>query len=203
MRGVGRIVFYGLWVFLMVCCQQENLANHPKVPVGYAGDDLMNNDSFRTYLSSKPYVERGKKKEEEISFSTSVVGALDFLSRKGKKVDKADEEQLKKESVVILEMGLMQQHKSIFESKRNSLNKDKTMEYLIGTITNDVSIEQDGLTFYPTGHQYENSFGAHNKIRIYFFFKDLKKEKEYRITYHDRLFGSGLINFSMNKNLNI
>lgn len=204
MRKMSKILFCSICPFLLMECQESENKIDSHDPIGYLGDDwVKNNATYVTFLSSKSYKERGKIKNEDILFSTSIVGALEFLHHKGKAIDKADLEELKKESVVILEMQLSEDHKSIFETNRNKLDRDKTMEYLIGDIMNDLTIEQDGATLISNGNQYENSFGTQNKIRVYFFFKGLDQNKEYRITYHDRLFGAGLINFSMNKNLEI
>lgn len=191
---------------MFIACNEKEPELHNDDPSEYQGDeaDPMRQDlTYRTHLFSKAYEENGKKKMEDITFSANILAAHDFLTRKGEKIDPNEMEDLKKETVVILEFELAQKHKRILESKSIEMSKDGTIEYLVGEIINDVSIFQDGKTVSPNGHQYENSFGKQNKTRVYFFFKNIDKNKELRITYHDKLFGAGLINFSMNKNFDI
>lgn len=204
MKIVYHIVVFTFLLLGFSACEADQADPVLKDPSGYQGDDLLKkNETFRLYTSLKSYEENGKKKVEKITYSANIIGATDFIQYKGKKIDPSDVADLKKESVVILEFELEEGHKKILEAKRNRLDKDKTMEYLVGNIINDIFIEQDGAIHTPNGHQYENSFGTQDNIRLYFFFIDVNKDKKLRVTYHDKLFGAGLINFSMNKNFDI
>lgn len=160
-------------------------------------------DKHLTLYRSEKVVEvdkRGKKKTEVMVYSINSIAALDFIARKGKTPKAEDIESLKEEQVLILEMELENEMQSVFESKRLQIKKNDVIEYINAKIINDIWVEQNGKEFTPKGHQYENSFGKQNRMRIYFYFKGINLKNNYRAIFNDRLYGSGLINFRIQAN---
>jgi hypothetical protein len=154
----------------------------------------------RTIISKKIVLDQiGKKKVEEIRFNVGFVSALDFIKHKQVKIDKNDLPNLKNESVAIFEMNLIHFSRSIIEARRNPLDPDQTMQYLVGGIIKDFSVIQNNKEYIPNGHQVENSHINKNRIKLFLFFKGVNIHKKIRFIYHDRLFGSGMLNFGLNK----
>lgn len=174
---------------------ETNLPNHQNLE-----DDKQ---LLRSIISVKSYKDQlGKNKIEEIKYSVGIVSALEFLKRKKQIVDPTDIKDLRSESVVIFDIELLNLRKKIFHSHRIILDKDHAIQYLIGNIINDFKVIQNDSIYIATAHQFENSLGKQNKIRLFIFFKGLNLEKYMRFNYNDKLFGGGLINFGLNREKN-
>lgn len=196
----SRLIFPFLIVWILFSCDNEKIELKPAE--SYFQENAEKEGCV--YLSSKSIVdENGNKKTEEIKYSMGVVSATEFVHKKKKNISQNELNKLKKESVAILEFELIEEHKTIYEAKRNPLGKDRTIEYLIGAIKNDITIDQNGTTYIPNDLLFENSFSKQNRIRLYFFFTGVNLNEEMKIMYHDRLYGAGLINFRINKNHDI
>ena len=182
-------------------CKSENGENIPMSRLTHINDD--GKKLHRTIISVKPYIDKiGKQKFEEIHYNVGLVSAFEYIKRTGQRVNETDKNELKKESVAIFEMELSNGTKSILESKRNPLDQNQTIQYLIGDIIKDFSIQQESQEFYPNGHHFENSQSKKNRIKLFLFFKGVDLKKKMRFVYHDRLFGAGLLNFGINKEMN-
>lgn len=197
------ILFPILLLWTLFSCEEEKMKVNPTGSY-FLEDEKQDGASTRVYLSSKSIIdEKGNKKIEEVKYSMGIVSAIEFIAKKGRKSTQNELSKLKSESVAILEFELTKEHKNIFDANRNSLNKDNTIEYLMGNIAKDITIEQDGIIYNSNDLLYENSFSKQNRIRLYFFFTGIKSNEEMKIMYHDRLYGAGLINFRINKNHDI
>lgn len=130
-------------------------------------------------------------KKSELSYVFNEVPALDYLRRKGEHVSKDDLEDLKGESVFMLEIKEKDRYKKITDSPFLKLSKDELGQYMVGKIVDDFRILQGGKTFKPNGSSYQNTIG--NKIRVSFYMKDVDLSKEFKIEYNDRVFGAGLM----------
>lgn len=195
------IIFFPiLLLWTLFSCEEEKMKVNPTGSY-FLENEKQDGASTRVYLSSKSIIdEKGNKKIEEVKYSMGIVSAIEFIAKKGRNSTQNELSKLKSESVAILEFEPTEEHKNIFEAKRNSLNKDKTIEYLMGNIAKDITIEQGGIIYNSNDLLYENSFSKQNRIRLYFFFTGIKSNEEMKIMYHDRLYGAGLINFRINRN---
>lgn len=170
----------------------------------YKGDEMADDGKSTTFFTKIPVKKQtGKTKYEEIKYSCSILSALDYLEHKNIKPDGFDAQELRNEAAVILEIELKNENLPILEAKRNEFSKDQIMQYVVGEIVNDFSIEQNGKTFSPEGSSYENSFGKQNRFRVVFYFKNLNMNEQLRAVYNDKIFGAGLLNFGLNKKLDI
>ncbi len=130
-------------------------------------------------------------KKSELSYVFNEVPALDYLRRKGEHISKGDLEDLKRESVFMLEIKEKDRYKKITDSPFLKLSKDELGQYMVGKIVDDFRILQGGKTFKPNGASYQNTIA--NKIRVSFYMKDVDLSKEFKIEYNDRVFGAGLM----------
>lgn len=132
-----------------------------------------------------------------IRFSFAAISALDFLARNNKIPTDADAEELKDETVIIVELSDTNQYHSVFKNIHATLGKDEMIQYLVGDFVNDFWLTQNGKRINPNGIQYEGTVGANeNKIRILTFFKGVDIRENYTIQYTDQLFDAGIIKVS-------
>ena len=197
-RYIG-ILSVGLMLF---SCEAESGTKLQDAP---NGPDIRQGKDFESlYLEeSTDESASARKLVNAVGYSVSLVRALDFLDRKGERVAEEDKADLSREAALILETELKEGHRDIFDSPRMTLSKDDAIQYLVGKISEDVMIYQDTKEFKPTGVSYEGALGNKNKMRVILFFRDLDLNKKMRVSYYDRLLGSGIINFGVNNNLDI
>jgi hypothetical protein len=146
---------------------------------------------------------KGKTISESLNYSTSVIDALEFIKKRGEFPKPSDVKELVNESVIILEIESENSNKSILDSKRLTKDRNDVNQYIVGDMLNDIWVLQNSKEIHPTGNNYENSFGSQNKMRTYFFFNGINKNEPFKIVYNDKLFGSGILNFGQNKNIDL
>lgn len=129
------------------------------------------------------------------SYKVKYMSAIDFLQRKGEKIEDADINSLKKEQVILLEIVSDNVNKNILENKRLALEREEAINYLNNAIGQDFSVDQNDQSYAPNGVSFEGFYGENNKLRCVFFFSNIDLEKEFSITFYDRLFQAGLIKF--------
>jgi hypothetical protein len=139
------------------------------------------------------------KIHNDVRYSVGLISALQFLDQKGEQVEEADREALSKESVLILTFNTQDKNKDVFESSRILMDHDQATQYLMGAVSEDISIEQDGKTLVPTGSLYEKSPGAMGQLRAFLYFNEIDVSHPAKVIYYDRLFGSGFMRFTVNK----
>lgn len=127
----------------------------------------------------------------QIQYSIDILSALEYVNRRGEEPDPGDVDELRKESVLILEMESMEKIQEIFESSRIQMDKEDAIKYLIGEITSDIVLTQGENEYLPTAVQYDGM--VKNKFRLFLFYKDVDVRAGIRVSYYDRLFGAGLI----------
>lgn len=140
---------------------------------------------------------KGTKTYNGISYSFHIMNASDFISKKGEKVEAADQAELNKESVMIVTFSSEKKHTDIFELEQMTLNKEDAVQYLIGALGNDVTIEQDGKSIKAKGVHYESSIGEIGQLRAFLFFDRIRHSSPVKVLFYDRLFGAGLMRFEI------
>src|SRR3989338_3245114 len=127
----------------------------------------------------------------QIRYSIDVLSALEFLNRRGEEPDPNDVADLRRESVLILEMESTEELQEIFFSSRMQMDKEDAIKYLIGEISNDLVLKQGENEYSATGLQYDGMLK--NKLRLFLFYKDIDVHAAIHVSFYDRLFGAGLI----------
>jgi len=141
------------------------------------------------------------KKIDGIDFSVNGINAVDYIKRVGQNnIAEEDLDELKQETVFIVEFTDENEFKNIFDSEKILLDKDKAVQYLIGDLQNDFKVKQEGAIVSVNGLNYEGQVGTQNKIRVVFYAKGVDLNKPYTVEYYDRLFGKGLIKFKRTVN---
>lgn len=134
-----------------------------------------------------------------ITYSVNLINAVDFVSRKGEKLELSERLELSKECVAILKIDLKNSKEtSVFESSKMTMNREDAMQYLVGQISNDFSVEQNGESISPLGVEYDAGIAQPDNIKIFLFFNKINLDKSSSVVYYDRLFGAGLIRFNLN-----
>jgi hypothetical protein len=139
------------------------------------------------------------KKIDNIHYRVNILSARDFITRSGDHVRAEDEKELANEQVVLLEIALDNELKKIWEDPAVQMSQEDAMNYLVGGIATDFTIEQNGKTFSANGVNFEGRSGAVNKVKVQFFFAGINSEKPMKVLFYDRLTGAGLIKFGINE----
>ena len=133
------------------------------------------------------------KRHKNIAYTFKLVSALAFIEQKGERVAQEDRAALAKESVLIVTFETTQQGQSIFEAPELTLSRDDATQYLVGAITQDLSIEQKGKTVHPSGAHYESAAGEAGRLKAFMYFNDIDLSEKAIVVYYDRLFGAGFM----------
>ncbi|WP_300660004.1 hypothetical protein [Fluviicola sp.] len=134
-----------------------------------------------------------------ISYTVDLMNAVDFVSRKGEKLSLPERLELSKESVAILKIDLQNMKEtSVFESSKIMMDKEDALKYLVGQISTDFSIEQNGASVSATGVEYDPGISEPDNIKVFLFFNKINLNEPASVLYYDRLFGSGLMRFKIN-----
>lgn len=133
-----------------------------------------------------------------IHFQCHSLPAIDYLKRKGEKIEKEDIPSLSEESVFIFEISIPKSNTEILKSPKNTMTMDDLNKYLTGEINNDFEVEQNSKSYKPNGSIYESSIGNGKKMRVYFFLKGIKVTEGMTIRFYDRIFNTGLMKFKIN-----
>lgn len=144
---------------------------------------------------------RAEKQINQLKITSTCINALDFLRRKKQRIDSIDIIELKKETVLILELESNNKYKSIFSEKEMKFDQNGFVEYAMSKICEDIYLSQKGKTILPNSSLYENSRTKINSIKLFFYFKDVNLEENYQLTFYDRIFGKGLIKLSFKNNV--
>lgn len=138
------------------------------------------------------------KTHNNVRYAVTLMSAIQFIEQKGEQVAESDRESLSKESVLIVTYNT-DQNKEVFDSPEMTMDRDQATQYLVGAISEDISIEQNGKTLVPTGALYEKSLGEMGQLRAFLYFEAIDVSQPARVVYYDRLFGSGFMRFTVNK----
>lgn len=138
------------------------------------------------------------KKERGITYSIDLMNAVDFVSRKGEKLEMGDRMELMKESVAILTIDLNNpKERDVFESSKITMEREDAMNYLVGNIGSDIEIKQGKETFSPSGVEYDAGISKPSQLRVFIYFNNIKTNQPSSVVFYDRLFGSGLLRFNI------
>lgn len=198
MIKICHIFFFLTSILLLACTDKSNKGDRKSEFIGQDKATISEAYSFKELKKSDPIK---NKVAGDFIFSIDVLSSLDFLRHKGAQIEEKDSKDLENESTIILEITGKSLYEDIFESKSLTKTKDDAVQYLIGDIQKDFTVEQADVIYEPTTVIYEGRIGEKNKIRVLFLINKLNREKSYRIIYNDHLFGRGLIKFIINKNL--
>lgn len=191
-----------LIISILIICSAFLFACSDSTP---KGGTVHSNNSGDTFISMKESVgeetnsnESNSKTFNGITYSFKLMSALDFLKHKGELVAESDKKELSKEVVLIATFKNSEAHKSIFEADQITMDQEAATQYLVGTLAQDLTLEQGGKSIVPSGVQYEKSIAEMGQLRAFFYFDGINGAKKTKIIYYDRLFGAGLIRFTIN-----
>jgi hypothetical protein len=192
------LILFCLWALVITSCSDKQMK--PKSMNGVALE-VGNPDSNETNNS----IERSKsgsiavKIYNGVSYSIDLINAVDFVTRKGEKLDLSERLELSKESVAILKIDLNNiKETSVFESSKMTMNKEDALQYLVGQILDDLTVEQNGQSISPVGVEYDAGVSGSQTIKVFLFFNNINLNKPSNAVYYDRLFGAGLMRFKIN-----
>ena len=138
------------------------------------------------------------KTEHGITYSIDLMNGVDFVSRKGEKLEMEDRLELMKETVAILTIDLNNPKETdVFESSKITMEKEDAMNYLVGNIASDIEIKQGKNTFSPSGIEYDAGISKPEQLRVFIYFNNIKLNQPSSVVLYDRLFGSGLLRFNI------
>lgn len=187
------IVFF----IVMFFCSCSKTASSDVVEDVFAQGSVAKDDRGADAISGRSkYVSH--KRVGGAGYTIRIVSALDFLKGKGEEVESVDREALENELVVLLEIESPDPGKDFFASSRSAFSKEDGLQYLVGEISRDLTLVQGKQEFYPSGVNYEQSFGQAHKINVLFFFNGVDKNKSMELKYYDRLLDGGMIHFKIN-----
>lgn len=187
-----------LLAVLITSCSDEQIEsksiNESTVQVGNTesqNSELPKGESSTDKLTGKRY--------NGVNYTVSLINAVEFVTRKGEKLELSERMELSKESVAILKIDLQNSKEtSVFESSKMTMNKEDALKYLVGQISTDFNIEQDGQSISPLGVEYEAGISEPHNIKVFLFFNKINLNKPSSVIYYDRLFGAGLMRFKIN-----
>ena len=172
-------------------------------------DDLeaVNDSSELEESFSLKFVKKGDDKNhkrqayKEVGYEVKTISAIEFLEIEGENISSDDMDELKKESVFILDItSLSKSSRSPFTLKQCSLNKEKAIEYFSFKLEDKIHVKQNGESFQPTGSHFERDFGLSDRLRVILFFKNVDLNQSLEFFYQDNLFGAGKLNFIFEQN---
>lgn len=188
-----KIFLFGLFFFIS-SCRTEN-ENEIEVE-----DKLMKSDSevpdpiWRLKEELKTVLTLNFK---EVKYQAKFLPALEFLKRKGENIDSRDINDLKSESVVLLEFSSLKQSSTdVLKLKQCTKEYEKAIEYLAFGIEQDIHIEQSGKKFLPTGVLFEREFNLTNKKRILCYFKGIDSKADFKLVFNDQVLSAGILKFN-------
>ena len=133
----------------------------------------------------------------EVSYIAKFLPALEFLARKKEKVAENDKKDLETESVILLEFSSRKQSVAdVLKLKQCALDYEKAIEYLSFRIESDMHVEQEGKIFTPTGTHFEREFNLSSRKRVLCYFKNIDPKKEFKLVFHDKLLGAGILKYT-------
>lgn len=194
MKPATIILFFAL---IVGCSEQLPSREH-----SYAtdkGDNASTAIVTNGSVSSTEITNSGQKTMDNIIYQVQLMPALDYLRRKGETVAQSDINDLKKESVAILQIALTDKHKDILGENQLQLPKEDALMYLSDQISQDLQITQNRKDVMPYGVRFDGHVGATNQVKVHLYFKDLKLNQPMKVMLYDRLFGKGLIKFGINE----
>jgi hypothetical protein len=192
-----HLTVLSLLASIFVSCSGEQTkpesVNNPKLEIG---TDTHQSDAS---VGEPDNDKAASKMYNGVKYTIDLINAVDFVSRQGEKLELSERMELSRESVVILKIDLQNiKETSVFESAKITMNKEDALQYLVGQISNDFSIEQNGESKSPTGVQYDAGISEPDNIKVFLFFNNINLNKPSSALYYDRLFGAGLMRFKIN-----
>ncbi len=189
-------LFYIVTIFFMSCSEEKT--KETNYIVKSDGSIVYKSEGIELTLLEEG--ERGNVKNfEGVSFVVKDVSALDYLQRTQRNVSSADREELKRESVFMLELVGHKPSGSIFGNNEIQMSEEDATKYLVGEVESDFVVIQNEKRFKPNGVQYDGRIGTGQKIRVTFFMEGVNLKLPYTIEYYDRLFGKGLVKLTKKK----
>jgi hypothetical protein len=193
-----NLILFCLLVGIISSCKSEQV-NDPKSKEqstadvwNFGNNQTVNAEGKSDRISAKTY--------NGVKYTVDLINAVDFVSRKGEKLELSERLELSKESVAILKIDLQSMKEtSVFESSKITMDKEDAMKYLVGQISNDFSIEQNGESISPAGVEYDAGISEPDNIKVFLFFNRIDLNKPSSALYYDRLFGAGLMRFKITK----
>ncbi len=193
MKQVVVLAFIPL-LFFVIGCGETTTSGRDTGTLEFAtNQDVDFNKPNQPVVSSKS----SSKTHNGITYSFNMMSAIDFLTKKGEQVAKNDRDELSKETVVIVTFNSSNKNKNIFELEQMAFDKEVATQYLIDAFGKDVTIEQGGKTFSPTGVHYETGIGEIGQLRAFLYFEGINISNPAKVIYYDRLFGAGLLRFAI------
>lgn len=194
-----HLTFYCLLVHLIISCTDKQIdpksINHTSLELDHQSNSEQSEFSYLEESSER----FAQKTYNGISYTVDLMNAVDFVSRKGEKLNLSERLELSKESVAVLKIDLQSNKEtSVFESSKIMMEKEDALKYLVGQISADFSIEQSGESISPTGVEYDPGISEPDNIKVFLFFNKINLNKPASVLYYDRLFGSGLMRFKIN-----
>lgn len=194
-----HLTFYCLLVHLIISCTGKQIdpksINHTSLELDHQSNSEESGVSSLEE-SSERFVQ---KTYNGISYRVDLMNAVDFVSRKGEKLNLSERLELSKESVAVLKIDLQSNKEtSVFESSKMMMDKEDALKYLVGQISTDFSIEQNGASVFASGVEYDPGVSEPDNIKVFLIFNKINLNKPASVLYYDRLFGSGLMRFNIN-----
>lgn len=187
--------FFIVLLLMAGCGESPKGGGNVHVPIYEANQGIGLKDPNKIVVVAKS----SSKTHNGITYSFRMMSATDFLTTKGEQVVAADRAELEKETVVIVTFNSSKKGSDIFELEQMTIDKEAAIQYLIGALGNDVTIEQAGESFKPKGVHYETSFGEIGHLRAFLYFDGVRLSNSAKVVYYDRLFGAGLLRFEIKK----
>ncbi|MEX2482917.1 MAG: hypothetical protein WED10_00055 [Brumimicrobium sp.] len=185
--------------FFLGSCQEPDKSPEKLKSVADKGD--LQKKREIEFIKGKESKYNKRKIYKEVGYEVKPISAIDFLERKGESIAPDDIEQLKKESVFILDISSLSTSKRTpFSLEQCTLDKETAIEHFAFNLEKEVQVKQGAKIFQPTGSHFERDFGVSDRLRVVFFFKDLSLNKSFEFIYIDRLFGAQELNFIFEQN---
>ncbi len=144
-----------------------------------------------TAVESIPFYPSTVRKKN-IEYYADVMSALDFIERKGEKVQPSDLNRLSSEVVLLLRYTDLSS-KKILESSDLKMGKTATLQYMAGEMQFDLVLVQGAKKISCSGVQLETLATEGARLRVMAFFSDVDLEEPVTIKMNDKLFGAGEI----------
>lgn len=192
-----HLIVFNLLAGLLVSCSGEQTTpesfDNSKLEVGKL------RDSHSSTSVVEPDNDGGAAKTYNgVKYTVDLINGVDFVSRKGEKLELSERLELSRESVAILKIDLQSMKEiSVFESSKITMNKEDALQYLVGQISGDFSIEQNGKSISPSGVEYDAGISEPDNIKVFLFFNKINLNQPSSALYYDRLFGAGLMRFKI------
>ncbi len=174
-----------IFLFFLISCEE-------KQPIKTIEKHKLEQREALKYTLDNSKITGTIKKINNYQYSVNLISAYDYIRIKHESIEPGDISELKQEKILLLEIDDLKNRK-ILDEKKIRISKDEMTKYLIGSITNDISLVTKNKNIYPLNVNFETAHGAENKLKFVFFFDSKINSKIDHVEFYDRFFGSGLI----------